>query len=655
MQEKPQIEKIFKSKKFEETKEKSNKKRGRSRKDAIAAKQKGEMPGQDIQSDKEAGEVTLGAKYGSKVKNNSEPEEKFHVIDLKNSPEDNNQGGIGAKAANAPIDLRETAKRGTQGTGNFINSDFNEISEELLKPYLGENIFEPDKTEELINETVNDYNSGSLKIKKIVDLTSALRIKMAKQGYSGEQRDVAVGQLLEKIDTKNNKKIINSDITKETNQERETDFEFSRKATDITLARIDNYKDLRAKTGQEGEKKFINQTRKAWKEFVVHGVIGADKKTGKKTILNYTDLDGKSSMALLKLAGINTKDVEYVAPGEFVKGKINLDTGGRHGLVVEDDGKTVFMDHHADESGEDTSATKVVYEVINSLGLLKKEKHLDKLVEFVTQIDNCTYPDEEKYFKNSHKTILGLQRFIHIKHLLNFFKADRNPTEILQDSELKKMGLFRRSQTQKKAAESSLAELKKMETDGLIIPSDRYGKIAVDIGKKVKAGSDAAKAYGCGAYIIWSPKEKSFFISVKDELTDDFSQGKKIRNKMWIKPRNDEASLGVKLEEILNKMTDGKFQPVAELKEYMEKEAVDGNEKIPVEFESPEQSGIKKEKENVWVMELSENQAEQERINKLFKYILERARKVDIYDGIGEKALRQIAINQTKESYNKHK
>ena len=129
-------------------------------------------------------------------------DKKPRVIDLKNPPKDNNQENIDAKTAHTPVDLREHGKRGARGAGSFTNSSPDEISEELLKPYLGEDIFEPDKTEELINETIEDYNSGRLKFKKKFHLTSALRIKMAKKGYSSEQRDVAVGQLLEKFDAK---------------------------------------------------------------------------------------------------------------------------------------------------------------------------------------------------------------------------------------------------------------------------------------------------------------------------------------------------------------------------------------------------------------------------------------------------------------------
>jgi len=416
-------------------------------------------------------------------------------------------------------------------------------------------------------------------------------------------------------------------------QKKEKDFEFSRKAAEITLARIDNFQDLWAETEQEGDKKFIEKTKKAWKEFVVHGVIGIDKETKEKTILNFTDLDGKCSLALLKLAGINIKNVEYVSPGEFKDGKINLDTGDRHGLVIEDEGKTVFMDHHGDGSGKDTSATKVVYDVLTDLELLKKEEYLNKLVDFVTQIDNKTYPDGKEHFKNSWQTIFGLQRFIQPKHLINFFKEGRDPSKKLSNEDLKKMGLSRRSKEQKDVVESSLFELKKMESKGLIIPSDYYGKIAVDVDKKVRGGFDAVKAFGCENYIIWAPEEKSFFISTTKPLADEFnlSQGKKVRDTMWIKPRQDGIPLTIKLQEILNEMTSGKLKPENKLKEFLEEEKYS------------------------WILELSEDQVEHGKIKELFENILELSKKVDIYEGLDEKSLEQVIINQTKKSFENYK
>ena len=165
---------------------------------------------------------------------------------------------------------------------------------------------------------------------------------------------------------------------------------------------------------------------------------------------------------------------------------------------------------------------------------------------------------------------------------MDFFKAGRKPTEILNPEDLKNLGLVdenkktNRSEEQKRTVESSLAQLEEMKKEGLIVDSDRYGKIAVSIDKGIPAGFDAVRAFGCGTYIIWSPKEESFFISTAKSLTDKFSQGRKVRETMWIKPRQagekEKNPLTIKLQEILSILTDGKLQPGGKLQEFLDKE-----------------------------------------------------------------------------------
>ncbi len=361
----------------------------------------------------------------------------------------------------------------------------------------------------------------------------------------------------------------------------------ARVGKEITLSKITNYDELRAETEQEGDEKFKEKTRELWKEFAVHNVVGKNNE-GKPVMLNFTDLDGKCSLGLLKLAGIKTGEVKYIPAGEHVEGRINLDTGYRHGVVFEDKTGTVFIDHHADDSGNNSSATKFTYELLVSLGLLKKEEYLDKLIDFVTQLDNKTFPNEEKYFKDSWRTILGLDQFLQFENLANYLKEGRKPTDILSEDDIKKIGgkhLFEKSREQKKKVESSLAELERMEKNGLIVPSRQYGKIAVDIEKKVSAGFDAAKAVGCGVYLIWSPQENSFFISSAAPLKETFKQGKKVRDNMWIKPRGDGIILSMLLEkDVLSPMTDGRLEPTGELAEFLANEGKEKKTELPPEI-----------------------------------------------------------------------
>ncbi len=109
-----------------------------------------------------------------------------------------------------------------------------------------------------------------------------------------------------------------------------------------------------------------------------------------------------------------------------------------------------------------------------------------------------------------------------------------------------------------------------METQGLVIDSKDYGRVVVDIGGTVKTAGDAAKAHGAGMFIKWMPETKSFFLSSYNRpLNHKFKQGVKVRETMWIKPRTDEAPLSIKLEDVLNEVTDGKLNATGKLKEYI--------------------------------------------------------------------------------------
>jgi hypothetical protein len=242
-----------------------------------------------------------------------------------------------------------------------------------------------------------------------------------------------------------------------------------------------------------------------------------------------------------------------------------------------------------------------MYELLVSMGLLKKEAHLDKIVDFVTTEDNKEYfpTDLEKNFRNSHRTLLGLEKYIDIRTIFSLLKSkyeknkNYNPAlQNLPESFLKsyqsgygkkKVPLMEISKKRKGAIESSIAALRQMEKDGLVVDTKneetgevRYGKIAVDIfegGKrKVELGYDAAIGCGLQGYLIWSPESNSFFLSTLRPIKEDFSQGTKVRGRMYIKPRSKDDVLTVKLPEMLGALSGGKFEATGELKKYLEKE-----------------------------------------------------------------------------------
>ena len=352
--------------------------------------------------------------------------------------------------------------------------------------------------------------------------------------------------------------------------------ENTRKLAKYTLARVENWQDLNAETGQKGDEIFLQKTKELWQDFAVHGIIAKDKKTGRPFVSGYSDLDGESSLALMQLAGINTAKVDCIKPGDFLEGKINIDTGGIEGVVYDQEGNTLIIDHHGETSGKESSAAKHVYKSLTDLGLLQKTEPLDRFVEFVTQSDNKTFPGYD--YRQSYQTMQGLDRFVKPDKLLDFCTEGRDPASVLSKEDLDKYGLKDASEKRKTIVERTPDEFKKMEEEGFVVDSERYGKIAVVVeGESVlSGGSDAAVACGCDSYVTFSPKEDTFFVSsVRDIPENDFFYGQKLRGTMWIDERMKDYPPVVKLslDSILLQMTDGKFEPKGKLEEYLDRES----------------------------------------------------------------------------------
>lgn len=346
--------------------------------------------------------------------------------------------------------------------------------------------------------------------------------------------------------------------------------ERSRGLARYTLHRIKNYDELAADTEQEGDERFKQKTKELWKNFAVHGIVRRNEQTGENVIINHTDLDGKAALGLLNLAGIETKRITYVKPGVAVNEALNLDTGGITGIVAEEGGKRVVIDHHADESGRDTSTTKYVYESLVDLGLLEKKEELDNLVNFVTEADNKTFPDFN--FGESWRTMDGLQRYATFDNLHGFFRQGKDPSEILSEQDIKYFGLEKGSQGQKELVERTPEEFKKLQEEGLVVESERYGKVVINVEgqSRLSGGFDAAKFCGCDTYIAFGPN--SFFITSTKPIEDDFGPGFKLRETMWVCPlpiTDEIAAEKPDLDALLDKMTDGKFEPTGKLAEFL--------------------------------------------------------------------------------------
>ncbi len=303
-------------------------------------------------------------------------------------------------------------------------------------------------------------------------------------------------------------------------------------------------------------KKFEELTFKLWKKFAVSGKFKTDKE-GNVYINNLSDTDGEGALALLKMAGVDTSHVKYVAPGKHLEDYINIDTGNQDGVVASLDNKTAFFDHHGKRSVNDTSSTELVYKSLTGLGLLEKTPALDKAVKLITQEDNRSFPNEEKYFKEHwHHTVLGLIQYIQLPKLVKFFEEGGSPTDILNESQLQSLGLLEKSREVKKRVKASLEAMEQIRQKGFVLHSKKYGDIAVDIGKRANIGFVAAKALGMDGYIIWSPKTQSFFVSTNKPMDIKLAQGQQIRETMWIKPAKniDGQDLEISLQDIVNEL-----------------------------------------------------------------------------------------------------
>jgi hypothetical protein len=330
----------------------------------------------------------------------------------------------------------------------------------------------------------------------------------------------------------------------------------------------------------------------AGRELITRGIWGWDKFRRKWGVKRYSNLDGRCAISLLKLAGIDISKIKYVAPGDFRRGAINLNTGMKEGFLIQTDIKeegkpefTIFFDHHGPKSKRDTSTTQVTYETLIELGLLKKTEEMDKLVEFVTQVDNFSYPGMEKYFETSDRTILGLasKKELTFENLLDYIKSGRSPTEILSDEDLKKYNLLNASEKQRKNIQLAKEKLNELEKEESQIIETNYGKIVVNILKGKKKENEppinqvqwiaAAKGYDGILVYDCRPGEEGFFLALnRGELKDlNLPQGQLVRDVMFVQAQGSEP-LRITLEDLIKAITPKSFEPKGKLKKFLEEE-----------------------------------------------------------------------------------
>jgi hypothetical protein len=347
-----------------------------------------------------------------------------------------------------------------------------------------------------------------------------------------------------------------------------------------TIYKLENspdleYKDLNAGTPEERDQKFLDLTRKLWTELTVH---------------ERPDMDANSCLKLMELAGINVdmSKVNLVPKGNTADNGIIMDTSERHGVISEEGGRKLIIDHHGKESDRSTSATKFVYETLLEMGLLRKEEYLDKYVEFVTKLDNLDLaPNEKDIYSNYYENLYGLAGKMKVDDVLEFIKQGADPKASLPADFLKSHTYFNPGNGKEDTLAQYAAflknqmgfgekEVENMEKSGFALDTgnDRFGKVLIDIKKKTGKdkwqnkvnGIDSSRqltafAKGFGAYIVWSPDEKKFFVYTKKKMDEKsvpggFSQGKNIRGHMLVSGTDNAEEVKPEfLQEILAKLS----------------------------------------------------------------------------------------------------
>ncbi len=330
--------------------------------------------------------------------------------------------------------------------------------------------------------------------------------------------------------------------------------------------------DLEAFADDEHGEVFNALSRHFWQGLATHGTERTTA-TG-KIFKKYSDADGELAVELMKAAGIDTKNVTFVNKGEFAEGKVSVDTGGKRGgisVVVEpymDQGiekwrVTTIVDHHPE--GEE-SASKMVYKSLIGLGLLEKTKGASEAVAFLNAIDNGKIPGnipKDKmfdFFKNQYaSTLYGIEGFLKGSGILKFFRSKNHhdpliPLDIGQKEDIDLKDSYGKEDKVTKVdkiiariqenVDNSIEAIRRLEAQGSVLKSDKYGKILVDIGGKVPLTGKAARMLGYDGYLSWKPEEK-FFLLVTDLDNDiELNDGIKVRN-LLMKRGGEDLKIGL--------------------------------------------------------------------------------------------------------------
>ena len=214
---------------------------------------------------------------------------------------------------------------------------------------------------------------------------------------------------------------------------------------------------------------------------------------------------------------------------------------------------TAVFDHHVSENKAKTSTAEIVYETLSGLGIIEKNEQLERAVDFVTKMDNRMYPPEE--FLKSGKTLIGLQRYLDFKRIVEYFKDHESPNEELSPDELENYGLKEAASAQQKVIDENMEILLRMEEGGKAVHTG-FGSILINENNELKVGASAAYVRHDGILNITpgksfalTLKERDFDENILREKLGEKFQGEIIRGKIWI--YNNDAPLNLETQEII--------------------------------------------------------------------------------------------------------
>ncbi len=359
---------------------------------------------------------------------------------------------------------------------------------------------------------------------------------------------------------------------------------------------------LDPKNTKDSDKEFRKLTKEFMTAFAVRGEVRPGKEPGILELKTFPDLEGKVCLALFRLAGADIKNIKYTEPGEVVENMLNIGVGKKSGLTIDAkrSGENGILEKLTAIFGSSTgrfrdseSTVETVYRYLVSLGFLRPNRDMDRLVDFITLESYDFYAIERpRTFHDSYKNLIGLARFIQpygMPYLFELFKNGLKPTDNLSKEQMEKLGIIHKdkktgkvtdySARVKEGVDKAESEINEMLENGMGIKSKRFGNILVDIrdGSCPNLSSEffGARAGHADTYVKWAPDYQAFVIKTNRKF------GKKEEERfpgteVWhggtlIRPLRSGKNepLSFSLRDVLNYLTDGKLNTDKKLKEYL--------------------------------------------------------------------------------------